>query len=112
MSTPVFEGDDAPCSRPTARSPNLLNGNLDEVVYRGEGDDGMSLVRLVRAALRAAAPHPRRRLPLLRGRGLVEDGSQELQAGDGSSSRPTRRTYEAGPDGVEVLEFRASRRSG
>ena len=60
MRVPAFEA--TPTRGARRRRPALAeppHGNLDAVVYRGEGDDGLSLVRgVVRAALRAARVTP------------------------------------------------------
>jgi len=109
MSAPVFEGDDrAVLAADGPRSPNLLTGNLDEVVYRGEGDDGMSLVRAWFGPHYVLPRHTHDGDCLYYVvAGSLKMGSQELQAGDGffvPCNAPYG--YEAGPDGVVVLEFR------
>jgi quercetin dioxygenase-like cupin family protein len=109
MSTPVFEGDDrAVLAADGPRSPNLLDGNLDEVVYRGEGDEGMSLVRAWFGPHYVLPRHTHDGDCLYYVvAGSLKMGAQELQAGDGffvPSDAPY--AYEAGPEGVEVLEFR------
>jgi hypothetical protein len=95
MRPPEFDADDqAALAADGPRSPHLVTGTHDAVVYRGEGDDGMSLVRAW------FGPHY-----VLSG--SLQMGSQVLEAGDGffvPSNAPY--AYEAGPDGVEVLEFR------
>ena len=46
MSMPVFDpGDQAALRADGPRSPNILLGNHDAVLFRGEGEDGFSLVK-------------------------------------------------------------------
>jgi hypothetical protein len=86
MSAPVFDAADQEALKADGpRSPNIMLGGHDAVLFRGEGDDGFSLVA----------------------EGSLVMGSQVLEAGDGffvASGAPY--AYEAGPDGVVVLEFR------
>lgn len=109
MSFPVFDAADQEALKADGpRTPNIALGGHDAVVFRGEGDEGFSLVRAW------FGPHyvlPRHSHD---GDGLyyivegsVVMGSQVLEAGDGffvPSDAPY--AYEAGPDGVVVLEFR------
>jgi len=86
----------------------LANAGPVDVLYRGEGEQGFSLVR--------ARFNPGYKLPrhshnsdclyyVVSGSAIM--GSQILGAGDGFFVRgDAPYTYEAGPDGVEVLEFR------
>jgi len=90
------------------RSPNLLHGNHDAVVFRGEGDDGFSLVRAWFAPHYVLPRHTHDGDCLYYvAEGSLKMGSQVLEAGDGffvPSDAPY--AYEAGPEGVVVLEFR------
>jgi quercetin dioxygenase-like cupin family protein len=110
MSAPVFDPDDQEALKADGpRSPNILLGGHDAVLFRGDGDDGFSLVK--------AWFGPHYVLPRHTHDGdclyyVVEGslvmGSQVLEAGDGffvPSGAPY--AYEAGPDGVVVLEFRS-----
>ena len=90
-------------------SPLASAGPVD-VLYRGEGEQGFSLVR--------ARFNPGYKLPrhshnsdclyyVVSGTAIM--GSQVLHPGDGFFVRgDAPYTYEAGPDGVEVLEFRTA----
>jgi quercetin dioxygenase-like cupin family protein len=109
MSPPVFDLDDQRAlAADGPRSPTIALGTHDTVLFRGEGDDGFSLVRAW------FGPHfvlPRHSHDgdclYFIVEGSVVMGSQELAAGDGffvPSGAPY--AYEAGPEGVVVLEFR------
>jgi quercetin dioxygenase-like cupin family protein len=109
MAPPVFDPDDQEALKADGpRSPNIVLGGHDAVLFRGDGDDGFSLVKAW------FGPHyvlPRHThdgdcLYYVADGSLVM-GSQVLEAGDGffvPSGAPY--AYEAGPDGVVVLEFR------
>jgi quercetin dioxygenase-like cupin family protein len=120
----IFRGDDAPSLGPDMMSPPHLDPSIPaaldlsplaasgpvDVLFRGDGPSGFSLVR--------ARFNPGYRLPrhshsadclyyVVAGRAVM--GSQVLHPGDGffvAADAPY--AYEAGPDGVEVLEFRAT----
>jgi quercetin dioxygenase-like cupin family protein len=110
MSPPEFDAADrAALAEDGPRSPNLLHGNYDGVVYRGEGDDRFSLVRAWFGPHYVLPRHTHDGDCLYYVvNGSLKMGSQVLGAGDGffvPSDAPY--AYEAGPDGVEVLEFRS-----
>jgi quercetin dioxygenase-like cupin family protein len=109
MSPPVFDAADQEALKADGpRTPNVMLGGHDAVLFRGEGDDGFSLVK--------AWFGPNYVLPRHSHDGdclyyVVEGslimGSQVIEAGDGffvPSDAPY--AYEAGPEGVVVLEFR------
>jgi quercetin dioxygenase-like cupin family protein len=110
MSAPVFDPADQEALKADGpRTPNILLGGHDAVLFRGDGDDGFSLVK--------AWFGPHYVLPRHTHDGdclyyVVEGslvmGAQVLEAGDGffvPSGAPY--AYEAGPEGVVVLEFRS-----
>ena len=110
MTPPVFDPDDqAALKADGPRSPNIALGGHDAVLFRGDGDDGFSLVKAW------CGPHyvlPRHTHDgdclYYVAEGSLVMGSQVLAAGDGffvPSGAPY--AYEAGPDGVVVLEFRS-----
>jgi quercetin dioxygenase-like cupin family protein len=110
MSTPEFDADErAALLAEGPRSPNLLHGNHDGVVYRGEGDDGMSLMRAWFGPHYVLPRHTHDGDCLYYiVSGSLKMGGQVLETGDGffvPSDAPY--AYEAGPEGVEVLEFRS-----
>jgi len=110
MRTPEFDPDDrAALAEDGPRSPHLVTGTHDSVMYRGEGDDGMSLVRAWFGPHYVLPRHTHDGDCLYYVvAGSLQMGSQVLGAGDGffvPSDAPY--AYEAGPDGVEVLEFRS-----
>jgi quercetin dioxygenase-like cupin family protein len=120
----IYRAADAPLLGPEMMSPPTLDPSIPaeldlsplaasgpvDVLFRGEGTDGFSLVR--------ARFNPGYRLPrhshsadclyyVVSGTAVM--GNQVLQPGDGffvAADAPY--AYEAGPDGVEVLEFRAT----
>jgi quercetin dioxygenase-like cupin family protein len=109
MSPPVFDAADQEALKADGpRTPNVLLGGHDAVLFRGEGDDGFSLVKAW------FAPHyvlPRHShdgdCMYYVVEGSLVMGSQVIEAGDGffvPSDAPY--AYEAGPEGVVVLEFR------
>jgi len=115
MSFPEFDAADQEAIKADGpRTPNLALGGHDAVLFRGEGEAGFSLVR--------AWFGPRYVLPRHTHDGdclyyIVEGsltmGSKVLAAGDGffvPSGSPY--AYEAGPDGVIVLEFRTRTKFG
>jgi quercetin dioxygenase-like cupin family protein len=109
MSRPTLDADDQrELAKDGPRPKHAADGNHDAVLFRGEGDHGFSLVRAW------FGPHfvlPRHThdgdcLYYVE-EGSLTMGSQELTAGDGffvPSGSPY--AYEAGADGVVVLEFR------
>lgn len=109
MSFPVFDpGDQEELKADGPRSQNIALGGHDAVLFRGDGENGFSLVKAW------FGPHyvlPRHTHDgdclyfVLEGSLIM--GSQTLEAGDGffvPSDAPY--AYEAGPEGVIVLEFR------
>jgi len=110
MSPPVFDTEDQrSLAADGDRSPKIAAGTHNTVLFRGDGEDGFSLVR--------AWFGPHYVLPRHTHDGdclyyVVEGslvmGSQRLGAGDGffvPSGAPYG--YDAGPEGVVVLEFRS-----
>ena len=91
------------------RSPNVMLGNHDAVLFRGEGDDGFSLVRAWFGPHYVLPRHSHDGDCLYYVvEGSLTMGSQVIEAGDGffvPSDAPYG--YEAGPEGVVVLEFRS-----
>lgn len=109
MSFPVFDpADQEELQTDGPRSQNIALGGHDLVLFRGKGDNGFSLVKAW------FGPHyvlPRHTHDVdclyYVVQGSLTMGSQVLGAGDGffvPSDAPY--AYEAGPDGVVVLEFR------
>ena len=109
MSTPIFDPDDQrQLAADGPRSANIAVGGHDAVLFRGDGEDGYSLVKAW------FAPHyvlPRHShdadCMYYIVEGSISMGSQVLEAGDGffvPAGAPY--AYEAGDDGVVVLEFR------
>lgn len=111
MSTPEFDPEErAALLAEGERSPNLMHGNHDAVVFRGEGEQGFSLVRAWFAPHYVLPRHTHHGDCLYYVvEGSLKMGSQVLEAGDGffvPSDAPY--AYEAGPEGVVVLEFRSA----
>jgi quercetin dioxygenase-like cupin family protein len=109
MSFPVFDAaDQEALAADGPRSTNILLGGHDAVLYRGEGDQGFSLVRAWFGPYYVLPRHSHDGDCLyFVMEGSVTMGAQVLEAGDGffvPSGAPY--AYEAGPDGVVVLEFR------
>lgn len=109
MSTPVFDPDDQrELSADGPRSDNVALGGHDAVLYRGDGDDGYSLVKAWFAPHYVLPRHSHDADCLYYiVEGCVTMGSQVLEAGDGffvPAGAPY--AYEAGDNGVLVLEFR------
>jgi quercetin dioxygenase-like cupin family protein len=109
MSTPVFDPDDQQALRAEGpRSANIAKGGRDAVLFRGEGEDGFSLVKAWFAPYYVLPRHSHNGDCLYYiVEGSITMGSQVLQAGDGffvPDGAPY--AYEAGPDGVAVVEFR------
>lgn len=109
MSFPVF--DDGDLAAAAAEGLDLAPagvGNVSEVLFRGEGDDGFSLVRAWFAPHYVLPRHTHSADCLYYiVEGSITMGSQDLTAGDGffiPADAPY--AYEAGPDGAVVLEFR------
>jgi hypothetical protein len=109
MSFPVFDAaDQEKLKTDGPRTTNIALGGHDAVLFRGEGDEGFSLVKAW------FGPHYVLPRPTHDGdclyyvvEGSIVMGSQVLEAGDGffvPSGAPY--AYEAGPDGVVALEFR------
>src|SRR5262249_26191684 len=110
MSVPVFDPEDqqALAADGPRDSAKIAAGTCDAGLFKGDGDDGFSLVKAW------FGPHfvlPRHSHDgdclyyVLSG--SLKMSSQELRPGDGflvPDGAPYG--YEAGPDGVEVLEFR------
>jgi quercetin dioxygenase-like cupin family protein len=110
MATPVFDGDDqAALQADGPRSQNIALGALDQVLFRGNGDEGFSLVRAWFGPHYVLPRHTHDGDCLYYvAEGSLVMGSQVLEAGDGffvPSDAPY--AYEAGPEGVTVLEFRS-----
>ena len=109
MSFPIFDADDqAALAADGPRSPLLALGTHDSVVYRGDDPNGFSLVRAWFGPYYVLPRHSHEGDCLYYIiQGSVILGSQQLDVGDGffvPSGAPYG--YDAGPDGVTVLEFR------
>jgi quercetin dioxygenase-like cupin family protein len=109
MSMPVFDaGDQAELAADGPRSTKISEGSHDAVIYRGEGPDGFSLVKAWFGPHYVLPRHTHDADCLY----YVVDGSlvmgkRVIGAGGGffvPAGAPY--AYEAGPDGVVVLEFR------
>jgi len=110
MSAPVMDAADQEALKADGpRSPNVLLGNHDAVLFRGEGDDGFSLVKAWFGPHYVLPRHSHDGDCLYYVvEGSLTMGSQVVEAGDGffvPSDAPYG--YEAGPEGVVVLEFRS-----
>ncbi|HVX18231.1 MAG TPA: hypothetical protein VHA73_09375 [Acidimicrobiales bacterium] len=109
MSFPEFDADDqADLAADGPRSAKLLNGNLDSVLFRGDGDDGYSLVRTWFAPHYVLPRHTHDADCLYYvAEGELTMGNRTVKAGEGffvPAHAPYG--YDAGPEGVVVLEFR------
>ena len=97
----AMAADDAPSGDPTL-------GNHDAVLFRGPGENGFSLVKASFAPGYVLPRHTHDGDCLYYvAEGSLTMGSQTLEAGDGffvPDGAPY--AYEAGPEGVVVLEFR------
>jgi quercetin dioxygenase-like cupin family protein len=110
MSMPTFDPEDQKvlAADGPRDSAKIAAGTWDAVLFKGDGDDGFSLVKAW------FGPHyvlPRHShdsdCAYYVLAGSLKMGAQELQPGDGffvPAGAPYG--YDAGPDGVEVLEFR------
>jgi quercetin dioxygenase-like cupin family protein len=111
MSAPEFDLEErAALLAEGERSPHLAEGSHDAVVFRGEGEQGFSLVRAWFGPYYVLPRHTHHGDCLYYViEGSLKMGSQVLEAGDGffvPSDAPY--AYEAGPEGVVVLEFRSA----
>ena len=109
MSVPVFDPEDQKVlAAQGSRSKNIALGGLDAVLFRGPGEDAFSLVKAWFAPHYVLPRHSHDADCLYYiVEGEVVLGAQTLVAGDGffvPAGAPY--AYEAGPDGVTVLEFR------
>jgi quercetin dioxygenase-like cupin family protein len=109
MSAPQFDPEDMKAlAADGPRPPTLALGIYDTLVFRGEGDQGNSLVRAWLAPHYVLPRHSHSGDCLYYIiEGSISMGAQQLQTGDGffvPSNAPY--AYEAGPDGAVVLEFR------
>jgi quercetin dioxygenase-like cupin family protein len=109
MSFPVFDAaDQEKLKTDGPRTTNIALGGHDAVLFRGEGDEGFSLVKAWFGPHYVLPRHTHDGDCLYYVvEGSIVMGSQVLEAGDGffvPSGAPY--AYEAGPDGVVVLEFR------
>jgi quercetin dioxygenase-like cupin family protein len=109
MSLPIFDTEDQKAlAAQGPRSKNIGLGGHDAVLFRGEGEDHYSLVKAWFAPHYVLPRHSHDADCLYYiVEGSVVMGSQTLEAGDGffvPAGAPY--AYEAGPDGVAVLEFR------
>jgi quercetin dioxygenase-like cupin family protein len=110
MSVPVFDPEDqrALAADGPRDSAKITAGTWDAVLFKGDGADGFSLVKAWFGPHYVLPRHSHDGDCLYYVlSGSLTRGSQELQAGDGflvPDGAPYG--YEAGPDGVEVLEFR------
>jgi quercetin dioxygenase-like cupin family protein len=109
MSAPTFDpGDQKAIAARGPRSKTIGLGGHDAVLFRGQGADAYSLVKAWFAPYYVLPRHSHDADCLYYiVEGSVVMGSQTLEAGDGffvPAGAPY--AYEAGPDGVAVLEFR------
>ena len=109
MSPPLFDPEDCKAlAEDGPRSPTIALGIDDRLVFRGEGDEGFSLVRAWLAPHYVLPRHSHSGDCLYYiVEGSINLGAQQLCAGDGffvPSNAPY--AYEAGPDGAVVVEFR------
>ena len=109
MSVPAFDpADQEELKKDGPRSPKIALGTWDAVLFKGEGDNGFSLVKAWFGPHYVLPRHTHDGDCLYYiVEGSITMGSQTLEAGDGffvPSDAPYG--YEAGPDGVFVLEFR------
>ena len=109
MSTPVWDaGDQAVVRADGPRNPDVLIGGRDSVLYRGDGPDGWSMVRVWFGPHYVLPRHSHDSDCLYYvAEGSLTMGAQVLEPGDGfflPAGAPYG--YEAGPDGVVVIEFR------
>ncbi len=110
MSPPVFDPVDRKAlAEDGRRSPTVALGIHDTLVFRGEGDEGYSLVRAWLAPHYVLPRHSHSGACLYYVvEGSIIMGAQQLHAGDGFFvPSGALYAYEAGPDGAVVLEFRA-----
>jgi quercetin dioxygenase-like cupin family protein len=109
MLPPEVDRDDQRAIRAEGRSnPNIPFGDTDEVLFRGEGEHGFSLVRAWFGPHYVLPRHTHDGDCLyFVAEGCLKMGAKTLEAGDGffvPEGAPYG--YVAGPDGVVVLEFR------
>ncbi len=109
MSPPTMDADDMrEVAKDGPRPKHAADGNHDAVLFRGEGDDGFSLVRAWFGPHFVLPRHTHDSDCLYYVvEGSLIMGSQTLAVGDGffvPSDSPY--AYQAGADGVVVLEFR------
>lgn len=110
MSAPRFDMEDQKVlAADGPRNPDVVLGTHDAVPFRGDGENGFSLVRAWFGAHFVLPRHTHNSDCLYYIiEGSLTMGSVTLGVGDGffvPSGAPYG--YEAGPDGVVVLEFRA-----
>jgi quercetin dioxygenase-like cupin family protein len=109
MSVPAFDPEDQKSlAAQGPRSKNIALGGHDAVLFRGPDKDAFSLVKAWFAPHYVLPRHSHDADCLYYiVEGSIVMGSQTLSAGDGffvPAGAPY--AYEAGPDGVAVLEFR------
>lgn len=111
MTVPMFDPEDQEviAADGPRDSAKIAVGTWDAVLFRGDGQDGFSLVKAWFGPHYVLPRHTHDGDCLYYVlSGSLTLGSQELQAGDGffvPEGAPYG--YEAGTEGVEVLEFRA-----
>jgi quercetin dioxygenase-like cupin family protein len=109
MSTPIFDAaDQRELAADGPRNPDIVLGTHDAVLFRGDGDDGFSLVKAWFGPHFVLPRHSHDADCLYYVvEGSLVMGSRTVSAGNGffvPAGAPY--AYEAGPDGVVVLEFR------
>lgn len=109
MSAPEFDREDMKALAADGPRPaTVALGINDTLVFRGEGEDGFSLVRAWLAPHYVLPRHTHSGDCLYYiTEGSITMGAQELRAGDGffvPCDAPY--AYEAGPEGAVVIEFR------
>lgn len=110
MSLPETDANDqAALAADGPRNPDIALGGHDEVLFRGDGEDGFSLVRAWFGPHYVLPRHTHDGDCLYYVlEGSLTMGRKSLDAGDGFfAPHGAPYAYEAGPDGVVVLEFRA-----
>jgi quercetin dioxygenase-like cupin family protein len=109
MSFPIFDADDQKAlAADGPRSPHLVMGTHDSVIYRGDTPDSFSLVRAWFGPHYVLPRHSHEGDCLYYIiQGSIVLGAHTLEVGDGFFVRSgAPYGYDAGPDGVTILEFR------
>jgi quercetin dioxygenase-like cupin family protein len=110
MSYPELDADDQQAIRAEGRTNrNIPFGDMDQVIFRGEGENGFSLIRAWFGPHYVLPRHSHDGDCLYYVvEGCLTMGAKSLETGDGffvPEGAPY--SYVAGPEGVVVLEFRS-----